>query len=145
MSSTHPSADPTAHIDAEQNFGTEGIKPMLRPSLITRIFMQIVAGAERLNLKLSKVGNPAVYDNATFPWAKDIERELPAIREELERVLTRKDELPGFHEIATDIASITQDRDWKTFFLCGFGLRSDNNIKQCPETWRIVNVSRKRP
>jgi ornithine lipid ester-linked acyl 2-hydroxylase len=112
---------------------------MLRPSPVTRAFMQIVAWAERLNLKFSKVGNPAVYDSASFPWAAEIERGSPAIRAELERVLTRKDELPGFHEISTDVATITQDRDWKTFFLCGYGMRSDANIAQCPDTWRIVN------
>ena len=139
MSTTHPSAEPAASVDLEQSFATDGIQTMLRPSLVTRFFMRIVAWAEGLNLKMSKVGNPAVYDNAVFPWAKGIEREWLAIRTELEQVLTRKDELPGFHEISTDVATITQDRDWKTFFLCGYGMRSDNNIKQCPETWRIVN------
>ncbi len=139
MSTTHPSAEPAAGADLEQNFTTDGIQTMLRPSLVTRFFMQIVAWTEGLNLKMSKVGNPAVYDNAVFPWAKEIEREWLAIRTELEQVLMRKDELPGFHEISTDVATITQDRDWKTFFLCGYGMRSDANIKQCPETWRIVN------
>jgi len=139
MSTTHSPTEAGAPVEPEQTFGTEGIKPMLRPSLVTRVFMGIVAGAERLNLKLSKVGNPAVYDNAVFPWAKEVEREWRAIRAELDQVLTRKDELPGFHEISTDVAPITQDRDWKTFFLCGYGMRADRNIQQCPETWRIVN------
>lgn len=130
---------PAAGGEAEQQFETEGLKAMARPSLVTRIFMHIVAWAERLNLKYSKVGNPAVYDNATFPWATEIEREWPAIRAELDRVLARKDELPGFHEISTDVATITQDRDWKTYFLCGYGMRAEKNIAQCPETWRIVN------
>jgi len=139
MSTIHPSAESAAGIEPEQNFGTEGLKPMVRPSPVTRIFMQIVAWAEQLNLKFSKVGNPAVYDNAVFPWATEIEREWQAIRAELGQVLARKDELPGFHEISIDVATITQDRDWKTFFLCGYGMRSDANIAQCPETWRIVN------
>jgi ornithine lipid ester-linked acyl 2-hydroxylase len=139
MSTTHPPIEQDANVSPEQTFGTDGIVPLQRPSLVTRMFMRIVAGAERLNLKLSKVGNPAFYDNAVFPWATEIEREWLAIRTELEQVLTRKDELPGFHEISTDVATITQDRDWKTFFLCGYGMRADKNIKQCPETWRIVN------
>ena len=67
MSTTHSPTEAGAPVEPEQTFGTEGIKPMLRPSLVTRVFMGIVAGAERLNLKLSKVGNPAVYDNAVFP------------------------------------------------------------------------------
>ena len=121
----------------EQHFGTDGIKPMGRPSLVTRAFMQIVAAVERLNLKCSKVGNPPIYDNAGFPWAKDIEAEWRAIRAELDQVLTRKEDLPGFHELSTDVSTISQDRGWKTFFLCGYGFKSENNIKLCPETWRI--------
>ncbi len=56
---------------------------------------------------------------------------------ELDRVLTRKDDLPGFHELSADVATISQDRGWKTFVLCGYGFRSQANINQCPETWRI--------
>lgn len=137
MTMTQPTAG--GGFESEQQFETEGLQALARPSLVTRLFMRIVAWAERLNLKYSKVGNPAVYDNAVFPWAVEIEREWPAIRAELDRVLTRKDELPGFHEISTDVATITQDRDWKTFFLCGYGMRADKNIALCPETWRIVN------
>ena len=120
-----------------QQFGTEGIKPMGRPSAVTRFFMAVVAFAERLNLRFSKVGNPPIYDKAVFPWASEIEKEWPAIRAELDKVLTRKDELPGFHELSTDVSTISQDRGWKTFFLSGYGFKSENNIKQCPETWRI--------
>jgi beta-hydroxylase len=120
-----------------QQFGTTGIKPMARPSLVTRAFMAVVAFVERLNLSHSKVGNPPIYDNAVFPWTKAIEAEWPAIRAELDQVLTRKDDLPGFHELATDVATISQDRGWKTFLLCGYGFRSQANIDQCPQTWRI--------
>ena len=120
-----------------QQFGTAGIKPLHRPSLVTRAFMAVVAFVERLNLTFSKVGNPPIYDNAVFPWTKEIEREWRAIRAELDRVLTRKDHLPGFHELSTDVSTISQDRGWKTFFLSGYGFRSENNIKLCPETWRI--------
>jgi aspartyl/asparaginyl beta-hydroxylase (cupin superfamily) len=136
-----PAVSPT-HADSNdlvQTFGTDGLKPMDRPSLRTRVFMHIVGFAERMNVKYSKVGNPAVYDPAVFPWAAEIEREWPAIRRELDRVLIRQAELPGFHEISTDVATITQDLGWKTYFFCGYGARADANIRQCPETWRIVN------
>jgi hypothetical protein len=99
--------------------------------------MGVVAFVERLNLKYSTVGNLPIYDNAVFPWTAEIEREWRAIRAELDRVLTRKDDLPGFHELATDVATISQDSGWKTFFLCGYGFRSHNNIKLCPQTWAV--------
>ncbi|MEX0851850.1 MAG: aspartyl/asparaginyl beta-hydroxylase domain-containing protein [Bauldia sp.] len=99
----------------------------------------VVAGwVQALNLRYSKVGNPPVYDNATFPWAAEVEREWRLIRAELDRLLTRRDELPGFHEIASDVRSISSDRDWKTFVFCGYGMTSEAAAKVCPETWRIL-------
>ena len=125
----------TIEEQPSQQFGTAGIKPLERPSRVTRLFMQVVAWVERLNLRLSKVGNPPVYDKAVFPWARELEKDWSAIRAELEQVLKRKDDLPGFHELASDVATISQDRDWKSFFLCGYGFRSEANIALCPRTW----------
>ena len=34
--------------------------------------------------------------------------------------------------------SISSDQNWKTFFLCGYGIKSEEAIRQCPETWRIL-------
>jgi ornithine lipid ester-linked acyl 2-hydroxylase len=123
----------------QQSFVTPGLEPsMVRPSLVTRAFMQIVALAERLNLACSKVGNPPVYDNAALPWVAEIERDWPLIRSELDRLLVRQSELPAFQSIATDVKTISKDDHWKTFFLTGFGITSERNVAQCPDTWRIV-------
>lgn len=131
-------ASKTAQAEPRQSFATEGIQPMSRPSLTTRILMKIVAAVERLNVRLSKVGNPPVYDNATFPWVAEVERGFPQIRAELENVLKRKDDLPAFHDVVSDVKTITQDRNWKTFFLTGYGVTSARNTVLCPETWRVV-------
>jgi beta-hydroxylase len=123
----------------QQKFKTAGIsETLVRPGLLTRFFMQIVAWVEKLNVACSKVGNPPVYDNSVFPWTKQIEAEWTLIRAELEKVLQRQKDLPSFQEISTDVATITSDNRWKTFFLLGFGLKSKRNIEQCPQTWRIV-------
>jgi ornithine lipid ester-linked acyl 2-hydroxylase len=136
----HPMAETTSP-EPTQAFATEGLEQtMVRPGLVTLFFMRVVAFAERLNLKYAKLGNPPVYDNTVFPWVAGIEREWDKIRAELERVLERQDELPTFQSISTDVASITKDAHWKTFFLAGFGLSSERNIAQCPETWRIVQT-----
>ena len=118
-----------------QRFGTDGIKPLARASFVTRLFMRVVAFVERLNLTYSKVGNPPIYDNAVFPWTKEIERDWRAIRAELDRVLLRQADLPGFHEISSDVATISQDSGWKTFLLAGYGFKSQVNIQACPRTW----------
>lgn len=121
-----------------QHFKTDGIAPLERKSRLTQFFMGVVAWAERLNLRYSAVGNPPIYSNSTFPWVAEIEREWTLIRAELDRVLNRQSELPSFQHISSDVKTITQDAGWKTFILTGYGLKSPQNIAQCPETWRIV-------
>jgi aspartyl/asparaginyl beta-hydroxylase (cupin superfamily) len=123
--------------EIDQKFGTEGFKPMERPNPVVRAFMSVVAAVERLNLKCSKVGHPAIYENAVFPWVKKVEAEWHLIRAELDKVLVRKDDLPGFHEISTDVMQTSSDKGWKTFMLAGYGVTSKRNIACCPETWRI--------
>lgn len=131
-------ADPSHVNPGDQTFGTEGIAPLSRPSLLTRTLMAVVAWAEGLNLRHSRVGNPPVYDNATFPWVAEIEREWHLIRRELDEVLKRQQDLPSFQDISSDVKTISTDAHWKTFFLAGYGLESERNIAACPQTWRIV-------
>lgn len=129
----------SAEASPKQTMKTQGLEvTMERPGPLVRFFMGIVAWAEKLNLTYSKVGNPPVYDNATFPWAKKIEEAYPDIRAELERILVRKSELPNFHDIASDVRSISTDQNWKTFFLMGFGTPSERNIALCPKTWAAL-------
>ena len=117
---------------------TEGIAPMERPGAVVRLFMAIVAFAERLNVTCAKRGNPCVYDNAAFPWAAGIEREWRAVRTELDAVMVRRAELPNVHDITADAASISRDAGWKIFPFIAYGIRSQRNIDLCPQTWRIV-------
>jgi beta-hydroxylase len=138
---TRIEAEPDLGVDGgetTQVFGTDGIDPLNRASATTQLFMRIVAAAERLNLKYSKVGNPPIYARDVFPWLSELEREWPAIRTELDRVLLRQEDLPSFQEISTDVATISNDTRWKSFMLCGYGLTSEQNIARCPETYRIV-------
>lgn len=121
-----------------QVFHTDGIEAPEAPRQVTRILLRIMAWVEQLNRRLSKVGNPCVYDNGQFPWVREIEREWPLIRAELDRLLLRKDELPAFHDIAPGVAAISRDNDWKTFLLTAYGLTSEHAIALCPQTWRIM-------
>ncbi len=123
----------------QQTWATEGIAPMERPGLMTRLFMAVVAFAERLNFKFARLGNPCVYENPCFPWAEELEQEWRTIRNELDRVLVRKHELPNVQDLTVDAAAITQDSRWKTFLFCAYGVESSANMAQCPKTWRIVS------
>ena len=93
---------------------------------------------EDFNARFSKYGNPPIYENSTFPWVKEIEDNWEKIREELDQVMERREDLPSFHEIMPEVETITTDNNWKTFFLAGYGLESDENTKRCPETMRLL-------
>ncbi|ULP41205.1 aspartyl/asparaginyl beta-hydroxylase domain-containing protein [Mycobacterium lentiflavum] len=102
--------------------------------------MGVAEWAQELNEKYSKLGNRPVYNVGDFPWAMDVEREWHHIRTELDSLLTRKEELPGCHEILSELRSISTDRDWKTFVFACYGAKSDEAIRRCPQTWRILQT-----
>jgi len=109
----------TREHNPQQKSATIGIGPLERPTLVTRFFMRIVGCVEHLNLALSAVGNPPIYDKTIFPWTRSIESEWPTIRAELQRVLSRKEELPAFHELRriggqqrSQVEELRTDRLW---------------------------------
>jgi beta-hydroxylase len=95
---------------------------------------------DRLVARASRLGNPAFFSPDDFLWAYGLEANWGAIRKELDEVLARRDDLPNFQDISTDQATITDDDRWKTYFLYGFGFRSDANCARCPETTRLVEA-----
>jgi beta-hydroxylase len=86
----------------------------------------------------SRVGTGAILDPALFAWTALLEDNAQAIRRELDALLRHRDALPNFHEISPDQRSITADDRWKTFFLYGFGKRSEQNCELCPITARVL-------
>lgn len=98
----------------------------------------IINWAEGLIERYSVYGNPPIYDNSLFPWVREVEKEWMKIRAELENVMRRREELPNFHEITSQVKPITNDNLWKTYLLAGYGLQSEMNSKSCPETAHIL-------
>jgi len=135
-----PARASAPETDHAQRWATDGVAPLTRPSLATRFLIRVVAACERLNLRCARLGNPYVYENAAFPWAAAIERDWRLIRDELDRVLLRHDDLPNVQDITLDAAAITRDSRWKVFLLMGYGIRSRPSIDLCPETWRIMRT-----
>jgi aspartyl/asparaginyl beta-hydroxylase (cupin superfamily) len=104
------------------------------PKYISAVINWAVGLIERFSV----YGNPPVYDNSLFPWVREIEKEWMKIRAELENVMQRREELPNFQEITSQVKPITNDNLWKTYLLAGYGLKSEMNAKSCPETARIL-------
>jgi beta-hydroxylase len=86
----------------------------------------------------SMVGERTFFELDQFPWARRLEDDWRLIRGELDEVLADHDQLPNFQEISTDQATITDDDRWKTYFLFGYGFRSEANCARCPRTARLV-------
>lgn len=103
-----------------------------------RVFDRFVEWVERRIVSHSVFGNPPIYDKSLFPWVEQVEKDWPQIREELDAVMLRRDELPSFHEISKDVATITRDDQWKTFFFESYGIKCEESIAQCPQTAKAL-------
>jgi ornithine lipid ester-linked acyl 2-hydroxylase len=87
--------------------------------------------------RTSRVPTTPLLDVKDFPWTRDLEANWLEIRRELEAVLVYRDDLPAFHEVNADATTIRDDR-WKSFFLYGFGRRSEENCRRCPRTAELI-------
>ena len=88
--------------------------------------------------RVSRHGDPHIYDTRLFPWAAEIEREWHLVRKELDAVMTFRDQMPSFQDILKEVGAIQSDQNWKTFFLAGIGMDCSENAKRCPETMRLL-------
>ncbi len=98
----------------------------------------VLHGLERALLRASLVPTTPFLDPALLPWTAELEAHWREVRAELDAVLVHHADLPNFQDISTDQATITDDDRWKTFFLYGFGFRSDANCARCPRTAELL-------
>jgi aspartyl/asparaginyl beta-hydroxylase (cupin superfamily) len=99
---------------------------------------RILAPVERFIATRSLVGDATFFPNERFPWIEQIEQSLPTIREELAAVLADREALPNFQDISKDQIEITDDDNWKTFFLYGYGFKAKLGIEMCPKTAALM-------
>jgi beta-hydroxylase len=98
---------------------------------------KVLTPLERWLGSSSRVGDRPWFEVADFPWASTIERDWGKIRTELDSVLKDQEHLPNFQDISVDQATMTTDDRWKTYFLYGYGFKSEANCERCPETARL--------
>jgi beta-hydroxylase len=99
---------------------------------------RVLRVVNRLIARASVLPDQPFYDASTFRWVAPIEADWKLVRAELDAVLARHADLPNFQDISTDQHHLTDDDRWKTYFLYGYGFRSDANCARCPETTRLV-------
>jgi ornithine lipid ester-linked acyl 2-hydroxylase len=118
---------------------------MPKPSLWERIVALTIAVGERLLAPIERfigsrslVGDTTFFPSDRFPWTRQIEENWAVIRQEAERLLEDRDELANFQDISKDQIEITDDDNWKTFFLYGYGFRAKLGIEMCPRTAELM-------
>ncbi len=135
----HPPSPATATLAPKPQATTPTPSTLNPPTTFWgRVGAKFIDWVEGQIIRHSVHGNPPVYDSALFPWVAEIEKEWKKIRAELDEVLKRRDELPAFHELTKEVATITTDQMWKTYLFYGFGVKSEANLKSCPETARLL-------
>lgn len=113
-------------------------KSKVKRSFLYRTGKKLRPWFDDLQAKSSLVGNPPVFDPATFAFTAELERNWEAIRVEALKVL-ESEEIPVLPDISPDHGRLGADRKWKSFFLYGYGYRVDANCEKCPVTAAIAS------
>ncbi len=99
---------------------------------------RILAPVERFIGTRSLVGDATFFPNERFPWIEHVEANWETIRDELQGVLADREALPNFQDISKDQIEITDDDDWKTYFLYGYGFAAKLGVETCPKTAALM-------
>jgi aspartyl/asparaginyl beta-hydroxylase (cupin superfamily) len=86
---------------------------------------------------------PVFFDvDATRPELRELDRNFPAIREELVALLPQKQAIPRYHELDAVqyniSAEVDPDKDWKVFYLYAMGEWPEANRASCPKTSALL-------
>jgi aspartyl/asparaginyl beta-hydroxylase (cupin superfamily) len=111
----------------------------IRRDLVKRNGKRIFKSIDRYFARQSLVPNEPVLDTALFPWTMEFERNWQGVRTEVMAMLQRREKLPFFQDISPDQMRISPDDKWRTFFLYGFGHRSEQNCRLCPQTASLLD------
>lgn len=112
---------------------THRMKTTTLQSAINRYLIRH-AGADR----------PGVYDvAASFPHLLELDRNYPAIREEMELVLHRRHDLPRYDQIDARQTNLSAEdargHAWKVFPLYLMGRKPEANRALCPRTTALID------
>ena len=87
---------------------------------------------------MSLVENRPFLKNDEFPFLKMFEDNWETIAAEARAILSNRDEIPAFQEISPDQDKIAKGKNWRTFFLYGFGEKLNKNCSQAPVTTSLL-------
>jgi aspartate beta-hydroxylase len=91
-----------------------------------------------------RIDGPPVLDLARdFPNGRALVRDWAIIRAEAEAVARRIADVPRFHEIMPEQASISANdgRDWRMFIMKAYGIENRRNMAACPRLAAMVRAA----
>lgn len=122
----------------KSEFKTKSDKDLNR-SFIVRIGKKLRGRINPYIKKHSKVGDAAIISNDHFPWIQPLEKNWEIIRDEAMSVLRFKEAIPPLSDISPDHAKLDAQKKWRSYFLWGYGFKSDENCLRCPKTTALLN------
>jgi len=111
-------------------------RPEPRPGV--RLGKLFLRATDRFLARHSLAPTTPFLPSAIFPQAHALESGWRAIRDELDGVLERPEEIPAFHDMSPDQVRISYGDNWKTYVFYVFGERIDRNCQACPRTAEIL-------
>jgi aspartyl/asparaginyl beta-hydroxylase (cupin superfamily) len=108
---------------------------------LQRVVGAVVTRSHRLLQRLigrTKDGQRDFFDTETLPWVRNVEAHWSEVREELDTLLGRLDELPNFQDIQQEQRELTNDDRWRVFPFYAYGERVEHNCARCPKTDAVL-------
>lgn len=109
-----------------------------RKKYVRRYGKRTLRALDRYFARHSLVPISPVLDAHLFPWTAEFETQWQTVRAELDALLHHREALPRFQDIASDQYRISPDDKWRAFVFYGFGYRSEQNARLCPQTARLL-------
>jgi beta-hydroxylase len=86
----------------------------------------------QLLIRLTRYGRQRFFAAESFPWVSGMEAAHAAIFAEYQSI--SRQNLPSYQDIEAVNIQITNDDQWKTYFLHYYGYRLPKAERECPET-----------
>lgn len=86
----------------------------------------------------SLVPDTPYQDNSAFPFLGMFTDNWEKIRDEAREILKNRDAIPAFQEVSPDQHLIATGKNWRTFFLYGFGEKLPKNCAAAPFTASLL-------
>ena len=93
---------------------------------------------ERFFSRQSLVKDTPFLRNEDFPFLQMFTDNWEKIRDEVQVILKNREEIPAFQEVSPDQMKIATGKNWRTFFLYGFGEQLKKNCAQAPFTTSLL-------